>query len=58
MYFSYFRTQFRYIASGSLKEELAQLKGFVELEETADEFGRVERRMPGSGITKTLLEDW
>lgn len=46
------------MASDSIKDELSLLKGFVELEDTADDFGRVEKRMPGSGITKTLFQDW
>lgn len=53
-----FSTQFRYLATDSVKCDVSSLEGFVELEDSVDEFGRKEKQMPGSGITKTLFQDW
>lgn len=49
--------QFRYVATDEAKSLVPTFSKWIELEDTADEFGRSEKRFPGSGIFKTLYGD-
>jgi len=50
-------SQFRYLATSKAKENCKTDNSWTELEDTSDEFGRMSKNLPGSGITKTLYTD-
>lgn len=52
------RSQFRYLATENFKDSSSINKDWIELEDTPDEFGRVGKHLPGSGLAKTLYTDW
>lgn len=52
------RSQFRYLATDEAKSLKAIDSDCIELEDTSDEFGKMGKHLPGSGIAKTLYEDW
>ncbi|XP_067933479.1 proteasome assembly chaperone 2-like [Watersipora subatra] len=50
-------SQHRYLATEAARSSIPKDAEYVQLEDSPDEYGRMKKRMPGSGIANTLFSD-